>query len=87
MVYRPAVIAGTCTAALAGALIWVGTPAAGAQTCPPGHLTNSYSGQCFVAGSAPTINGIPCVASNLGTCRAMTSSQQPPRKPRARFGA
>jgi hypothetical protein len=64
----------------------VTTPVAVAEGCPPGHQSNAYSGQCYVAGSAPTINGIPCVASHLGTCSSFTQNQQPPRRPPSRVG-
>ncbi len=57
-----------------------------ANACPPGHLNNQYSGQCYLQGSAPTINGVPCVASNLGLCRSFTQNQQPPRKPTSSVG-
>jgi hypothetical protein len=61
-------------------------PRAAADTCPPGHLKNAYSGTCYVVGSAPTINGVPCVASNLGLCRSFRQNQQPPRRPRSSVG-
>jgi len=64
----------------------VGVPDAAAQECPPGHINNEYTGQCFVQGSAPTINGVPCVASNLGLCQSFRQNQQPPRKPYTSIG-
>lgn len=57
------------------------------SSCPPGHLTNPYNGQCYVQGSAPTINGVPCVASNLGVCSSFRQNQQPPKRPQARVGS
>jgi hypothetical protein len=72
----------------AGALavgVVVATPAA-AQGCPPGHVNNQYTGQCYLEGSAPTINGVPCVASNLGLCQSFRQNQQPPRKPYTSIG-
>ncbi|WP_167099493.1 hypothetical protein [Mycobacterium sp. DL592] len=71
--------------ALAAGLI-VSAPAAGADTCPPGHVNNQYTDQCYLQGSAPTINGVPCVASNLGLCSSFRQNQQPPRKPYTSIG-
>jgi hypothetical protein len=56
-------------------------PEASADGCPPGHLNNEFTGQCYVQGSAPTINGIPCVASKTGLCSSFYQNQQPPRRP------
>jgi hypothetical protein len=61
-------------------------PAAVADACPPGHQVNDYSGQCYVAGSAPSINGIACVAGHLGLCSSFAQNQQPPRRPRSGVG-
>ncbi|MCV7229976.1 hypothetical protein [Mycolicibacterium komossense] len=72
-----------CCAALMVAMSPTTLPVAAAQGCPPGHQINVYSGQCYVEGSAPTVNGIPCVASHLGTCTAFSQNQQPPRRPLA----
>ncbi|GAA2787700.1 hypothetical protein [Mycolicibacterium pallens] len=66
--------------------IAVGAPAAAAQGCPAGHINNQYTGQCYLEGSAPTINGVPCVASNLGLCQSFRQNQQPPRKPYTAIG-
>ncbi|WP_156432766.1 hypothetical protein [Mycobacterium sp. M26] len=52
-----------------------------ASACPPGHVNNQHTNQCYLQGSAPTINGVPCVASNLGLCSSFRQNQQPPRKP------
>lgn len=69
-----------CAMALAaGALIVA--PGTTAQGCPPGHITNPYNGQCYVPSGTPIINGIPCVASNLGLCQSFVQNQQPPRRP------
>jgi hypothetical protein len=62
------------------------TPAAAAQGCPPGHINNQYTGQCYLQGSAPTINGVPCVASKTGLCQSFRQNQQPPRKPYTSIG-
>lgn len=70
--------------AAAGSMIAVSlgfTSVASADSCPPGHLNNEYTGQCYVQGSAPTINGIPCVASKTGLCSSFIQNQQPPRRP------
>ncbi|WP_236147385.1 hypothetical protein [Mycolicibacterium sp. CH28] len=61
-------------------------PVAGADSCPPGHVNNQYTGQCYLQGSAPTINGVPCVASNLGLCQSFRQNQQPPRRPYTSIG-
>jgi hypothetical protein len=61
-------------------------PAAVADSCPPGHINNQYTGQCYLQGSAHTINGVPCVASNLGLCQSFVQNQQPPRKPYTSIG-
>ncbi|WP_345229280.1 hypothetical protein [Mycolicibacterium helvum] len=75
---------------LVGAVLMVGVmvaaPAATAQGCPPGHINNQYTGQCYLQGSAPTINGVPCVASNRGLCQSFTLNQQPPRRPYTSIG-
>ncbi|AQT79261.1 hypothetical protein B1R94_08250 [Mycolicibacterium litorale] len=76
----------TGVAALAWAVLGL-APAAAADSCPPGHVNNQYSGQCYLEGSAPTINGVPCVASNLGLCQSFRQNQQPPRKPYTSIGA
>ena len=62
-------------------------PVAAAQGCPPGHQNNAYTDQCYVVGSAPTINGIPCVASHLGTCSSFSQNQQPARRPTSSVGS
>jgi hypothetical protein len=63
-----------------------GVPVAAAQGCPAGHITNQYTGQCYLEGSAPTINGVPCVASNLGLCQSFRQNQQPPKRPYTAIG-
>jgi hypothetical protein len=73
-----------CAVVAAGVI--VGTPAAAAQGCPPGHINNQYTGQCYLQGSAPTINGVPCVASKTGLCQSFRQNQQPPRKPYTSIG-
>ncbi len=70
------VAAGVLAAGVVG-----GAPATSRQECPPGHVLNPYTGQCYLEGSAPTINGVPCVASNLGLCQSFQQNQQPPRRP------
>ncbi|KAA0103013.1 hypothetical protein [Mycolicibacterium sp. P1-5] len=64
----------------------VGAPVAVAQGCPTGHINNQYTGQCYLEGSAPTINGVPCVASNLGLCQSFRQNQQPPKRPYTAVG-
>ncbi|WP_133066993.1 hypothetical protein [Mycolicibacterium sphagni] len=73
-----------CIGVVAG--VTVVAPIATAQSCPPGHIDNQYSGQCYLDGSAPTINGVPCVASNTGLCQSFGQNQQPPRRPFSSIG-
>jgi len=73
-------------AACGGALTLSGialAPAAGAQSCASGFITNPYSGQCLASVSTPVINGIPCVATNIGICSSFLQNQQPPRRPQS----
>lgn len=56
-------------------------PASAAQTCAPGFVANPYTAQCLAPVNTATINGVPCVASNLGLCSSFVQNQQPPRKP------
>lgn len=76
----------SAAAALFVALGAAAAPVASADGCAPGHVSNPYNSQCFVVGSAPTINGVPCVASHLGLCSSFTQNQQPPRKPVTSIG-
>ncbi|WP_142391450.1 hypothetical protein [Mycobacterium sp. ENV421] len=77
-----------CLVAGAGVVVGVvaGVPAGVAQGCPAGHVNNEYTGQCYLEGNAPTINGVPCVASNLGLCQSFRQNQQPPKKPYTAIG-
>ena len=79
--FRPAAVAACSVVFAAVAGFTVATPIATADGCAPGHVSNPYNSQCFVWGSAPTINGVPCVASHLGLCSSFTQNQQPPRRP------
>jgi hypothetical protein len=71
-----------CAGALALAVIAL-APSAGAQTCGSGFVANPYSGQCLAPVITPVINGIPCVASNIGICSSFLQNQQPPRRPQS----
>jgi len=79
-----------CVAAFCGLLLAAGaliaTPVAAADGCAPGFNTNVYNGQCYSPNEAPTINGVPCVASNLGLCSSFQQNQQPPRRPSSSIG-
>ena len=69
-----------CCAAVASSVVLT-SPVAVADGCPPGHIDNPYTGQCFVQGSAPVINGVTCTAGHLGLCSSFIQNQQPPRRP------
>lgn len=61
-------------------------PGVDAQTCAPGFVVNRYNGQCLAPVSTPVINGIPCIASNIGICSSFVQNQQPPRRPQSSVG-
>ena len=72
-----------------GALVAAGvalSPATPVQTCAPGFIPNPYSAQCLAPVSTATINGVPCVPSNLGLCSSFVQNQQPRRAPVATVG-
>lgn len=74
---------------MSGALVAAGvavSPAASAQTCAPGFIPNPYSAQCLAPVSTATINGVPCVPSNIGLCSSFVQNQQPRRVPVATVG-
>jgi hypothetical protein len=74
-----------CAAVLTGGVALA--PSAAARGCPTGFATNPYNGQCLApAVSTPVINGIPCVASNIGICSSFLQNQQPPRRPQSSIG-
>ena len=74
-----------CAALLIGIVALA--PSAAAGGCPTGFATNPYNGQCLApAVSTPVINGIPCVASNIGICSSFLQNQQPPRRPHSSIG-
>lgn len=64
----------------------VAAPVATAQNCPPGFVPNPFNSQCLAPVSTPTINGIPCIPSNLGLCQSFVQNQQPPRVPQSTVG-
>ena len=81
--------ANNLTWAVSGALVAAGvalSPAAPVQTCAPGFISNPYSAQCLAPVSTATINGVPCVPSNLGLCSSFVQNQQPRRVPVATVG-
>lgn len=69
-----------CVAVFTAAIV-VSTPPTQAQTCAPGFVANPYTAQCLAPVSTATINGVPCVASNLGLCSSFVQNQQPIRRP------
>ena len=74
-----------CSGALAVGVLSL-APGAGAQTCAPGFDPNPYAAQCLAPVSTPVINGIPCVATNIGICSSFLQNQQPPRRPQSSIG-
>lgn len=74
---------------VSGVLVAAGialSPAASAQACAPGFIPNPYSAQCLAPVNTATINGVPCVPSNLGLCSSFVQNQQPRRVPVATVG-
>ncbi|NBP86879.1 MAG: hypothetical protein EBU54_17525, partial [Mycobacteriaceae bacterium] len=51
-----------------------------------GFVPNPFNSQCLAPVSTPTINGIPCIPSNLGLCQSFVQNQQPPRVPQSTVG-
>lgn len=76
---------GACGALLAG-LALVASPGAVAQNCAPGFIPNPYTPECLAPVNTATINGIPCIPSNIGLCSSFVQNQQPPRVPRTSVG-
>ena len=73
----------------AGALVAAGvalSPAVPAPACAPGFVPNPYAAQCLAPVDTATINGVPCVPSNLGLCNSFVQNQQPRRVPVSSFG-
>ena len=80
------VLVGAALAASAAfGAVWA-VPTAGAQTCAPGFERNPYTPECLAPVNTPTINGVPCVPSNIGLCSSFVQNQQPQRVPRSSFG-
>ena len=75
----------TCCGVLAAAAVAY-APAAGAQNCAPGFIPNPYTAECLSPVNTATINGVPCVASNIGLCSSFVQNQQPRRVPRSAVG-
>lgn len=76
-------------AMVAGVLVAAGvalSPAAPASACAPGFVLNPYSAQCLAPVNTATINGVPCVPSNLGLCNSFVQNQQPRRVPVSAIG-
>lgn len=57
---------------------------ASAQGCAPGFVPNPYTAQCLAPVSTPTIQGVPCVPSNLAVCLSLVQNLPVPRPPAAR---
>lgn len=74
---------------ITGALLAGGLAASSpvsAQSCAPGFEPNPYSAQCLAPVNTATINGVPCVPSNLGLCNSFVQNQQPRRVPVTSLG-
>jgi len=80
----PALVTAAAAVATSAAVIFA--PVSHARECPPGFIENPYNSQCLAPVSTPTINGVPCVPSNLGLCSSFVQNQQPPRTPRSSVG-
>ncbi len=85
------VLAAVCGAAWAAGSVLAGSTlsapallasAAAASECAPGFVPNPYTAQCLAPVNTATINGIPCIPSNIGLCSSFLQNQQPPRGPR-----
>lgn len=77
-----------CLGALVGGALaggFAAAPMAAAWDCAPGFVRNPYNAQCLAPVTTPSISGVPCVASKIGLCRAL-SSAPPPRTPGSSFG-
>ena len=57
-------------------------PSAGAQDCAPGFIPNPYTAECLAPVNTATINGQPCIPSNIALCSSFVQNQQPARVPR-----
>lgn len=65
-----------CGAAFAVAPVLASAPA---SACPTGHMSDPYTGRCYVNGGIPTVNGIPCIpGQSLGTCLGILQNQPLP---------
>lgn len=68
--------------AVACGAIGIAAPLAGAPTaaaCPTGHMSDPFTGQCYVVGGLPTVNGIPCIPGQfMGTCLGFLQNQPMP---------
>jgi hypothetical protein len=73
-----------CGVLFAVAPIVTAVPAA---ACPIGHLSDPYTGQCYVVGGVPTVNGIPCIpGQHLGTCLGFLQNLPVPHSPQSGVG-
>lgn len=78
---RKTAIAGLCPAVLVVAGIALAGDVA-AQGCAPGFVPNPYNAQCLAPVITPTIQGVPCVPSNLAVCLSLVQNLPVPRPPR-----
>lgn len=69
-----------------GILAGPGLSPAPPQSCAPGFVPNPYAAQCLAPVNTATINGVPCVPSNLGLCNSFVQNQQPRRMPVTSLG-
>ncbi|MCB1288782.1 MAG: hypothetical protein KDB47_14005 [Mycobacterium sp.] len=74
-----------CSCVLTAGAVWL-APQAAAQDCAPGFERNPYTPECLAPVNTPTVNGVPCVPSNLGLCSSFLQNQQPARVPRTSIG-
>ena len=78
----------TVVAVVAFGGLALAAPAAADDTCPPGQISDGYTGECvldiepvsfydgpMMQSGIGSVNGIPCTPEHIGTCIGMTYNQ------------